>query len=112
MGPPGPAGPIAEKPATQIPVAGGQIVPYGSFRLTVRRSGNIVTLDGPYSFDASYKTGATLCTVPEWARPREVLYRHTYDGLRLTVLTDGRVQIYDGTPGQTGKRVSEIWLGA
>ncbi|MDO4606657.1 MAG: hypothetical protein Q4B12_04995 [Bowdeniella nasicola] len=112
MGPPGPAGPIAEKPATQVPITGGQIVGYGSTSVTVRRSGNVVTLDGAYSFDSSYKTGATLCTLPEWARPREVLYRRTYDQYRLIVLTTGEVKIYDGTPGQTGKRVSEIWLGA
>lgn len=112
MGPPGPAGPIAEKPATQVPITGGQIVGYGSTSVTVRRSGNVVTLDGAYSFGSSYKTGATLCTLPEWARPREVLYRRTYDNYRLIVLTTGEVKIYDGAPGQTGKRVSEIWLGA
>lgn len=79
---------------------------------TVERRGNLVSLAAAYSTTAEWETGATLYTLPAWARPATVQYQTTYDGARMTILTDGRVQLHTPNigPNQTGKRITTTWL--
>ena len=81
---------------------------------TVERRGSLVSLDAAYSTTAEWKTGATLYTLPAWARPGSVQYQTTYDGARMIVLTNGEVKLYTPNIGPSikGKRITTTWMTA
>ena len=81
---------------------------------TVERRGGLVSLAAAYSTTAGWETGATLYTLPAWARPGSVQYQTTYDGARLIILTNGQVKLYTPNigPNMTGMRITVTWMTA